>query len=570
MSFHHHPFDDSPYGTDSLPKHRNRPNSNNSEMSLQRVLSLLLVFTLGFFVSELEVHRALGFASERVPNIVVGPAIALTQRPTPMPVPVPTVDRNAIESARNNVLKAREVLVERAPQQDFRFFERTMPQVGNEVHVLATKYAHAIATHSAFTIGVVGTSNAAGHDNELKDCFTTLFRDGIAQALSPFGIDTVLRNHAMGALNSIVPSLCLDTMVGDDLDVLLIEYLMTDAGMPCASATHEILARRALQMPKQPVPHFVEIEGGRRDFKNMPFAPQTYELDGHYRDSNAGYFRPLREKYADFGVHHMQMLDGLWTVDHMPEFHYENLFITHHPGTAGHRYLADQLLYYHYAAILVALELVADAPAAYRTPRRRPLPPQSIFCGDWCKSDEPPLCLTSFQPRFRRERELMAQIEAVPYVANATECLTLAAEHVPLGVHDWRRVLSLNERLNEVRGYVDFKLTWQAAAGAGERKFVVAVPRGGVGAVVVCRSPPPWDRTDENRASLASTADVRFTIDQAIVVPRADAVPPIGTCGTRFSVTCVLLGEALSEGSHTLGIEPISDKLIDVSHIIAV
>jgi hypothetical protein len=555
-------FDDSPF-----PKQRTKP--HNNEFSLQRTLSLLLVFVLGFLVSELEVHRVLGLAAERVPNIVVGPAIALTSRPTPSPAP--TIAPPALDAARQAVLRAREALVRRAPREDFRFFERTMPQVGGEVHVLGTKYAHAIATRSAFTIGVVGTSNAACHDNELADCFTQLFRDGVADVLAPLGIGAVLRNHAMGALNSIVPSLCLDTMVGDDLDLLLIEYLMTDAGMPCAPATHEMLARRALRMPKQPVPHFVEIEGGRRDFKTTPFPPQTSELDGHYRDQNAGYFRPLRETYADFGLHHMQMLDGLWTVDDVSDWRYETLFITHHPGPAGHRYLADQLLYYHYAAILVALELVAEAPAAFLTPRRRPLPPTPIFCGDWCKSDEAPLCLTSFQPRYRRERELMAQRESVAYVGNATECLTLAAELVPPGTHEWRRVLPPNERLNEVRGYVDFKLTWQAAAGAGDRKFVVTVPRGGVGAVVVCRAPPPWDRTEPGRANLTSSADVRFTIDAAVVLPRdAGAAPPINTCGSRFSVTCVLLGESLSEGSHTLSIEPLSENLIDVSHIIAV
>lgn len=564
MSFH--PFDDESTATNAFPAPKQRTKPHNSDFSLQRVLSLLLVFAVGFLVSELEVHRALGLAAERVPNIVVGPAIGVTLRPTP--APVSTLAASALDATRVAVRQARDALVERAPNKDFRYFERTMPQVGAEVHALATKYAHAFATRSHFTIGVVGTSNAACHDNDLKDCFPLFFRDGIAAAIAPLGVDAVLRNHAMGALNSIVPSLCLDTMIGDDLDVLLIEYLMTDAGMPCAGATHEMLARRALQMPKQPVPHFVEIEGGRRGFKMDPFTPQTSELDGHYRDQNAHYFRPLREKYADLGVHHMQMLDGLWNVDELPEFQYEHLFITHHPGPHGHRYLADQLLYYHYAAILVALELVADAPAAFQTPRRRPLP-APVFCGDWCKSDEMPFCLSSFQPRYRRERELMAQRESVSYVGNATECLAMAAELVPPGTHEWRRVLAPNERLNETRGYIDFKLTWQAASGGGERKFVVAVPKGGLGALVVCRAPPPWDRNDVDRTNLTSSADVRFTIDQAVVVPRTDTAPPIGTCGSRFDVNCVLLGESLSAGSHTLGIEPIGEKLIDVSHIIA-
>lgn len=539
---------------------------------LLRTLALLLVFAFGFLVSELELHRALGIASARTPTtIVVGPALVASPRPTPVPVPTGApVDATAALSVRSEIQSARDALIQRAPMRDLRSFHRTMPQTGAGIHALATKYAHAIVSREQFVLGVVGSSNAACHDNEVRDCFPSLLADSIGALLRPLGVSAVVRNHAMGSINSILPSLCLDTIIGDDVDVLFLEFLMTDAGMTCAPASHEMLVRRALLMPKQPALHFVEIEGGRRDFNSVPFDAATGDLDGHYQDGSAGYFRPLREHYADFDVHHMQMLDGLYHVDHVPEFRYETLFVTHHPGPAGHRFIADQLLFYHYEAILVALDLVADAPNAFLKPRRRPLP-APLFCGEWCKSEQPPMCLSSFQPRFRVDREVMSQSETASYVRNATEALALAAEKVPAESHEWRRVLAANERLNEQRDYLDFKLTWQASIGAGVRKFVVAVPHGGLGVLVVCRSPPPWDRDQPGHSPLSASANVRYTIDQTLVEPRdPGAVGTIGQCGTRFSLTCVIVGESLSEGSHTLSIEPLTDQIIDVSQVIAV
>jgi hypothetical protein len=51
---------------------------------------------------------------------------------------------------------------------------------------------------------------------------------------------------------------------------------MSDAGVPCAAATHEMLVRNALRMPKQPAVHFVEIEGGRRkDEQNNALEPHS-------------------------------------------------------------------------------------------------------------------------------------------------------------------------------------------------------------------------------------------------------------------------------------------------------
>lgn len=119
-----------------------------------------------------------------------------------------------------------------------------------------------------------------------------------------------------------------------------------------------MLIRAASRFPKQPVCHFVEIEGGRRKEQEVdgeiPPREPGQQRDEHYTHY---YFRPLREHYADFSAflatrtlertlthlhfsladtHHMQMLDGLFTVDHEANCK-GRAFAPHFSLTSAHR-----------------------------------------------------------------------------------------------------------------------------------------------------------------------------------------------------------------------------------------
>jgi hypothetical protein len=96
----------------------------------------------------------------------------------------------------------------RAPNQDARYFQLTMPLFGNE-NVLVERYRQALWTQREFVIAVVGTSNAACHDTKVATCFPTYFADDFRSVFDRFGVKVVLRNQAMGGTNSIPASMCL-------------------------------------------------------------------------------------------------------------------------------------------------------------------------------------------------------------------------------------------------------------------------------------------------------------------------------------------------------------------------
>lgn len=543
----------------ALPSHRASPSSWTV-----RLAAVLLVFSLGFLVNEYELVRFLSTNSVGA-TVAVAPLASTAATPTTTAA-APLFDRTAIDAARTAALALRDRLVERAPFRDATSFARTMPIAGAE-HVLASKYAHSMTTRQAFVVGVLGSSNAACHDTEVSTCFPTYFAEDLVPLLEPMSVRVELRNHAMGNINSIYTAMCIDTLLGDDVDVAFFEFLMNDAGMVCLPATHEALVRRALQMPKQPTVTFVEIEGGRRA-DGGPREPVVGELDRH---AYGGAHVQLRNYYAEFDVHHMEMLDGLHTVDHIEGWRYEDLFVTFHPGPRGHRYLADQLLYYHVAAFLMALDLLADAPTAYAAPRRRPLPP-ALYCGEWC-GDELPDCYTSFQPLVRTNKTLghaMHLPHPPPLVETAEEAQRMTMANLPSTVVAWERVLGIHEKLHPERAYVDFKLQWVARRGAGAREFHVRVPCGGVGIVVLCQPPPFWGKVDDNQAPLRSD-QVRYAIDGVETTPRRnEEVGGFALCGNHWEENCIALGKNLTADVHVLSVEPLSDNFVLLAHVVGV
>jgi hypothetical protein len=135
-------------------------------------------------------------------------------------------------------------------------------------------------------------------------------------------VDVRLTNAALGGLSSLTEAMCFDEFVGTDgLDILMLEHLMVDCMLFCvAPQTKEMIVRRALRASRerQPVIHFVEIEGGRRkafdaapDGSLAPYADAAFfrTPDRHF---DGTWFPELTLQYRDFGLHTMHMWDALW------------------------------------------------------------------------------------------------------------------------------------------------------------------------------------------------------------------------------------------------------------------
>jgi hypothetical protein len=375
-------------------------------------------------------------------------------------------------------------------------------------------------------------------------------------------------------MNSMVPSMCFDTLVGDDLNLLLIEYGMTDACMECTDMTQELMIRRALEMEKQAVTQHIGVGGGRHK-SEMPLGnPNKDEYDSHV---GGDLHERLRQHYGALGFHHMEMYDGLHSVDHLEGWAHEDLFVTWHPGPKGHRFIADQLLYYHMVAFLMALDILRDAPTFVR--QRRALPPP-LACGEWCgapssKAD----CFTSFQPRARANKALASamtiagrRVSALA-VLNGTEAVALRTKLATGCGVEWRRVISETEVLHPERGYLDYKLAWCATGGAEPMELSVTVPPGGVGSVILCRPVPHWAQLEEKQGLLVSP-DVNYKLDGVEVAPDAAAVGGIATCHCRerdvFAGECVIFGRHLAPGPHTLQVTPTSDNFQLIAHVIGI
>jgi hypothetical protein len=547
-----------------MPSTRPQPGWSHWSTATLRLATLLLFFGIGFLVNEYELVR---FVDQSVPVaqlddkfVAIGATAAVV--PPPLPTPRPS---GSLKAARDVAVELRAELVQRAPHGDYRFFQRTMPLDGRE-YALAAKFAHAIVTQQPFVVGVIGTSNAACHDNEVTDCFPFYFADDLRRLLKPLAVDVVLRNRGIGGINSVMPSMCVETLVGSDVDVVLFEFVMSDAGMPCAPSTHEMLGRRALELPKQPFVTFVEVEGGRR--KDERAEAHTTERDLHFEDWSP--HTQLRRHYGDAGLHHLEMLDGLHLVDTVEGWRYEDLFITFHPGPKGHRYLADQLSFYHVAALLMALDLLVDAPDAFRTPRRVALPPP-LYCGRWCAGERPD-CYTSFQT-IELQNKTLAQamrIAALPVLA-PEDINALSVEKLPPDAKGWQRVLPVDQNVHAERHYADAKLAWFARGGAGPRNFTVQVPRGGVGTIVVCQAPPVWGKLASGQAELSLLSEVRYAVDGVAAQPAfVDSLGGLAQCGDAWRQNCVAFGDGLSAGWHSLQIEPLSNAYILVAHAIGV
>lgn len=382
---------------------------------------------------------------------------------------------DTLEKGQAAVAAARQALWDaRLPNSEIMF-----PHVGiwNEEH-LTKKFNKAVLTQGAFTIGVMGTSVTAGHDNFFNQSFPVVWGKLMEEAFTAAGVELVMRNHAMG-WNPIHPSyFCVGEMTGMDTDITMWEYGMMGGG----DGDLEQWIRSSILLPNQP--HMLICDPGEG-----PRNPGPDEVL-QPREGNPNDLQPWKmtamDWYIDdgFSMASNQLLQSFMFLDHLPEYQYGELFCRDkptdrpagwHPGPHGHHFRAE-ILAWNYLGFFekslaeVREHLVSKNPdLTPLLPTQLPVPEPTQCQAELCT--DLATCVTSFEPR--QGPGLIEHVvfpEEVPFITDSQQAGSNAVTtwHEQLYFCD---VAAVDHMLEKEWNYLDRKNVIQAAKGAGPIRY---------------------------------------------------------------------------------------------------
>jgi hypothetical protein len=418
-----------------------------------------------------------------------------------------------------------------------------------------------------FRVGVLGSSNAAGHDNNYSSTFVPRLRAGLEPILTPLGLVPIVTSLAQGNTYAIPNALCGPALLGDNpLDLLILEYWMNDAPFYHEQAEwYETAIRTALRAPGQPAILFVAVEGGRRTKVqgDRPHRADMRRLQDSFYTVDP--YRGLRDHYLDFSVNNLFMSDALYPIDTRYPFRYEDLFATFHPGPAGHAFLAHAVEHYVAAAAAFAVTRFVDWLRAgmtldelrdvFVTMAAQPLdlPPPLECEPDLCDSPLPH-CATTFVPSL-----------APPLTDHLINASAFPDASLPDGT--WSLVIppSVASHLHPELGLVDIKYAMQGDASSGFIHLAVRTTAAS-GVIFVCEPPAGWKR-DDGWGSVRN--DTLVQVDGHPV----DLTRPSHhrlSQGPGFTAICTELAAHLTPGPHAVSIKvkAKSANYVQISHII--
>ena len=130
----------------------------------------------------------------------------------------------------------------------------------------------ALGRKRRLVIGAMGSSVTAGHDSFHDAAWPAVLERWLAPTFKQLGATLVVRNQAVGGATPFPASLCVRSMLGSDVDILLREweYWRYSDGLPASSlfakpgansehAAMELFLRAALALPSQPAVHFLSL-----------------------------------------------------------------------------------------------------------------------------------------------------------------------------------------------------------------------------------------------------------------------------------------------------------------------
>eukprot|EP00041_Stephanoeca_diplocostata_P029347 m.863499 g.863499 ORF g.863499 m.863499 type:complete len:246 (-) comp23543_c1_seq8:121-858(-) len=142
-------------------------------------------------------------------------------------------------------------------------FQYSYDRKSPEIVYIAEKIARAIQHGLPLTVGMIGSSVAAGHDNCAYDSFENQLERTMKDTFAAVGVNFTVRNAGQGGgcgdsfANQIF---CLRQLVGDDVDFTIYTWTYFEAGQQGLGNIHEAFIRWSLLMDRSPAPTLMYAE----------------------------------------------------------------------------------------------------------------------------------------------------------------------------------------------------------------------------------------------------------------------------------------------------------------------
>jgi hypothetical protein len=317
----------------------------------------------------------------------------------------------AITSLRSALLK--EYKVESVLRESMWRDERTADLLSERFHRAFHRQSR------TFVISVAGMSNTAGHDNRFNSSWPMVMAQLLKPVFLALGITLEVRNHAIGGTFSLPYSWCLPTFLGQDSDLVMWEFMMGSEGYgDLKIPSDELFIRNAMGLREHPLVMFNMMGTPRKDEEDG----KPIELEARSAASRPEFWqdperRRLMEHYLPYGLHALNIEQGIWDQDHRSPFTYSEMWLKKdfpggapwHPGVAGHRLQASAIAYFYGYAMSKMIQSEMDHPHAHAdwTHSHGPAAtlnlPASLACGHgpsglWCDLGNAQ-CATSYEPK---------------------------------------------------------------------------------------------------------------------------------------------------------------------------
>jgi len=436
-----------------------------------------------------------------------------------------------------------------SPEEVHKVFRSTFEFMGGSEKALQARFEKAIRHTKKFVIAVLAYSVAAGHDNYHSQSWPNMWERQMTAGFASLGVELEVRNEAVGGTSAFPRTFCMPAVLGTDVDVVVWEFSMTDAGVK--SCEGETWMRYALSLPSRPLLMFVESSRIPKFQTNERLSPRdpgdrwpttTWATQSSYRTSSCRPMSEISERYSEYGgIQAHDSASGIFPYYHAPPFDFRTFRgrgkipgygASWHPSPYGHLFRASSLAYVYLDVLRDAL---AAAPVEFaESPSSLPEP---VSCApEVCGAQGSllhPWCALTLEPKVNT-----ADGELQNHIINAE-----ATRGVSWDRELWPEDISPEEKAKAAHaGHIDHAFGIAIKRDGPGVAFSVEVPATGHGRVISC-SPK------SGKGHNALLQDVAWGLDGQEVKPLPHVSPEVRKL-RGFTGMCVLIAQGVAAGHH--------------------
>ena len=459
------------------------------------------------------------------------------------------------------------------------------------------------AARQQFIMGFSGSSVTAGHDNYFHEAFPSVLNATLRPIFKSLDIELVVRNHAFGNNPCCPYNDCLETHLGDDLDILAWEQSMNCGRDP---RPVETFLRAAARMPKKPsvwfltsgTPYWDDCSSGKnkttlvliegkgwveqQQSQQPQPKPGTTELEKtllqqQQQETSSSIvphldsFTFLQVKTRSGSVLNLASLYGAlapvgqnvqaieaYRCQPSPSL-YDGNFSTKtpgggnkwHPGKVGHELRADSLSWYLLSVLEAALQQQGPPPPL--TPQTPP-PVNPIVCNPE-ECDSRPTCLTDYTPQI------------------LPSSLTKSIHDS----HNWTLDLSFFDKAAVIRaeaagrGYLDKKYIYSSNTAHKPLMVRISPRRAPASFVLLCEVQKGFNKYPEGMGDLDKAGAVVLyeNVYDAGGRERKPTTPPLHLVLKHHSDQCYRTESIIKPGNHLLAlVQRHQDVKINLAYLV--